>query len=272
METPHTTTPGLPSRNEGPLAPVGEPASDIAFMDDGGERSETAKGGATPAGAAAAEAAEGSRPDSAACSTESEPEYTAIRRGYNSKRGSSAAAPASAAKLQQLPLLSEQQLAASPFIDCEHPVTVYEGLKLLVMAPVVVLKVRPEAGAGASVRSKQHSSWRRADARVAVVGGACLLLLALALLPSLLTTVPALSSPPLLGSCWCWRWSFPTPGPSFGCCCSATRRRRRCSRSGKRKICPCPAPIPSCAARKRAGSWAARMLGKCDILSRRSPL
>ncbi|KAL4435419.1 hypothetical protein ABPG77_006181 [Micractinium sp. CCAP 211/92] len=141
METTHTTTPGLPGRDEGLLAAVGEPTSDIVDIDNEGERSETAKGGATPAGAAAAEAAEVPRPDSAASSIESEPEYTAIRRWYNGKRDSSAAAPASAAKLQQLPLLSEQQLAASPFIDCEHPVTTYEGVKLLLMAPVVVLKL-----------------------------------------------------------------------------------------------------------------------------------
>lgn len=79
------------------------------------------------------------RPESAASSIESEPEYTAIRRRQDGKGGSAAAAPAAAAKQELLPPPSE--LAGSPFIDLEHPVTVSEGLKLVLMAPVVVLKL-----------------------------------------------------------------------------------------------------------------------------------
>lgn len=35
----------------------------------------------------------------------------------------------------------EDRVKGSPFIDLEHPVTVYEAVKMVVMGPVVVVKV-----------------------------------------------------------------------------------------------------------------------------------
>ncbi|KAL4419827.1 hypothetical protein ABPG75_006925 [Micractinium tetrahymenae] len=144
MEAAQAKDLGPVGSREEPPGPLGEPSSGIVAGTDQAERPDTAEadgGGGTAAAAAEADAeAEppAPRPESAASSIESEPEYTAFRRG--GRAGDKAGAQAKGPRRQQAEL-SEAQLAASPFIDLEHPVTFFEGVKLVLMAPVVLLKL-----------------------------------------------------------------------------------------------------------------------------------
>lgn len=108
---------------------------------------------ARPAGASAptadadADSPPGSRPSSAAASpaeassdeTGSEVDFTAVAHRHRPVTAERVAAePVEAEAGVQL---DEEQVARSAFIDLQHPITFYEGLKLVLMAPVVVMKV-----------------------------------------------------------------------------------------------------------------------------------
>lgn len=98
-----------------------------------------------PAEQAAAAAAAGSaepppRPESRE-SEGSEVDFT---------RASSGLGPA--ARGREPPPPSLQEIEASPFIDLAHPVTLYEGAKLLLMAPLVLFKVGAARGGRGSGR------------------------------------------------------------------------------------------------------------------------
>lgn len=123
-----------------------EPAEEPA--DEEGAAGAATSGGA--GGSGGMDVQPGSRPASRASEasdeTGSETDFTALHhKALAAKAGRPAGEGAAAA-----PALTEAALAASPWVDLEHPVTVYEGCKLVLMAPVVLLKVRCVRGAGQS--------------------------------------------------------------------------------------------------------------------------
>lgn len=115
------------------------------------EAEEPAEEGASPAAAGAAatlaaaaggtEEQAGSRPASrgteASDETGSETDFTALHHEAAAAKAGKPAREGAAPPLK----LTEAALAGSPWVDLEHPVTLYEGTKLALMAPVVLLKV-----------------------------------------------------------------------------------------------------------------------------------
>ncbi len=141
MATPVFEEMELPdSEGEGQLSEgeqeAGEPAE---------EGSSPAAAGAAATHAAAAGSTEeqaGSRPASrgteASDETGSETDFTAL---HHEAAAAKAGKPARQGEAPPPPALTEAALAGSPWVDLEHPVTLYEGTKLALMAPVVLLKV-----------------------------------------------------------------------------------------------------------------------------------
>ena len=187
-----------------------------------GDRGLPQEGAAkAPLAAAAAAVASPPRPCSAqseASDNGSETDFTALplhRRG----RPTRAAATDAQASEGAAPLC-EADLARSPFVDLRHPVTLYEGAKLLLMAPVVATKAR-----GGSQRRALHD------------GGVHR--------PSAAATICPPHLPPVPRSCWCWLWCCPTPGPCWRCCCWVTAPRHPCTRCAR---CLCASGCSSGAA------------------------
>lgn len=160
---------------------------------------------ATPHGTAASDEQPGSRPASrgteASDETGSETDFTALHHEAAAARAAKPARERAAPP----PALTEAALASSPWVDLEHPVTLYEGVKLVLMAPVVLLKV----GACAAAVGKSPCAVRGLLQSFAAPPLVCL------------------PQPHLARRCWCWRWRCPTPGRCWRSYCWATSRRQQ---------------------------------------------
>lgn len=111
--------------------------------DEQGSQEAAEGSGAAPAATAANAAAEqpesrpASRATNASEETGSETDFTVLRHKLPAAQAAQAAREGAAVR----PPLTQAELASSPFVELKHPITLYEGLKLLLMAPVVLLKV-----------------------------------------------------------------------------------------------------------------------------------
>lgn len=117
-----------------------EPAQDAAGAGDAGAA-------ATRGTAAGLDEQPGSRPASrgteASDETVSETDFTALHHEAAAARAAKPARERAALP----PALTEAALATSPWVDLAHPVTLYEGVKLVLMALIVLLKVGAVAAA-----------------------------------------------------------------------------------------------------------------------------
>ena len=198
---------GLGARSEEEQLSEGEQAGEVTA--EGSGAADAAGPAATAAADAAAEQPE-SRPASQATDaseeTVSETDFTVLRHEPPAARAAQAAREGAAPP----PALTEAALAASPFVELRHPVTLYEGLKLLLMAPVVLLKVIHGRGVLQSLMpgtlpGAHPAMPARAPAASMPLGR-----------PSNHATLPTTGIP--LSSCWCLRWLCPMPGPSWPSC------------------------------------------------------
>ena len=183
--TPPTEPPPSPPPSEGggfdDASNVSVRGSDLISTLSGASVEETAAA-PRPASRPSSWASEGA---AAASEDEgSETDYTAPSPGRAREH---AAAPPTR---EQPPVPTAEQLRASPFVDLDHPVTFYEGLKLLLMAPVVLVKVGGRGPSAAPAQAAQCRSGCPAAAAATAAAAGCAQL-PFMLPPPLTITVPA---------------------------------------------------------------------------------